>query len=100
MNRNNAFYPAWNKAVTLTTAVTTSNTEVGLGNRVIVVTNQDGTDGVYVSAGDSSVTASTADYYLPPNGQVALTKDQRFTHVAAIAVANTPAIHIMPGEGM
>ena len=55
---------------------------------------------MYVSAGDSTITASTADYYLPPNGQVALTKDATFTHIAAIAVAGTPVLHVILGEGL
>jgi hypothetical protein len=100
MNRQNAFGPSWGKGVILATSTSTGNTEVGINAFNVVITNQDGTDGMYVACGDSTVTATTADYYLPPNGQVCITKKKEYTHVAAIAVANTPSIHIIPGQGV
>jgi hypothetical protein len=99
-NRQNTFGPSWGNAVINTTSTSSSSDAVGLHARVICVTNQDGTDGVYVRSGDSAVAATTADYYLPPNGSVTLTKDPQDTHVACIAVANTPAVHIIPGQGI
>ena len=99
-NRQNTFGPSWGNAVINTTSTSSSRDAVGLKARVICVTNQDATDGVYVRSGDSSVVATSADYYLPANGSVTLTKDPQDTHVAVIAVANTPAVHIIPGQGI
>lgn len=98
--RKLAFNPAWGQGVILATSVASSRTEVGKGSFNIVVTNQDNNHGMYVRAGDNNVVATSADYYLPPNGQVALNKFKDFTHVAAIAVANTPNLHIIPGVGL
>lgn len=98
--RNLAFNPAWGKGVILATSVASGRTEVGKDNFNLVITNQDGTDGMYVRTGDDTVVATTADYYLPPNGQVAINKFRDHTHVAAIAVANTPSLHIIPGTGL
>jgi hypothetical protein len=100
MNRQNTFGPSWGSAVINTTSTSSSSDAVGLNSRVICVTNQDGTDGVYVRSGDSTVVATSADYYLPANGSVTLTKNPADTHVACISVANTPAVHIIAGQGV
>ena len=94
------FSPAWGRGVILATSTTTGNTLVGKGNNVVIVSNQDATDGMYIACGNSSVTATTADYYLQAGASVLVTKNRDDDYVAAIAVANTPSLHIMPGEGI
>jgi hypothetical protein len=99
--RDYTFSPAWGRGKVLATSTTTSRTEVGSNNNVICITNQDDTNGMYVRAGDATVVAALAvDYYLPPNGSLTITKKRSYTHVAAIAVAATPSLHVIPGEGI
>ena len=97
--REYTFAPAWKKAALRTTTTSTSSVEVGLGNNVIWISNQ-GTDAMYVAAGDSSVIAGATDVFLPGGGSLTVTKDRQFTHVAAASLAGTPTLHIIPGEGI
>ena len=99
-NRQNTFGPSWGRGVIRTTTTSSSRIAVGLGARVICVTNQDSTDAVYIRSGDSTVVATSADYPLPKDGQSTLTKNPGDTHVAVIAVAGTPSVHIIPGQGI
>ena len=98
-NRQNTFGPSWGNGVIRSTTTASSNIAVK-SSRVICVTNQDSTDAVYIKSGDSTVTATTADYPLPKDGQSTLTRNPADTHVAVIAVANTPNVHIIPGQGV
>jgi len=100
MSRLYAFTPGYGHGQVIATSTLSSATPLGVNSRAMVVTNQDATDGVYVETGSSSAVAATTSYYVPPNGQVALTKADTHTHIAAIAVANTPSIHVIPGEGL
>ena len=101
MNRQNTFAPSWGRGVELATSTSSGSVEVGAGSFTVCITNKDGTDGVFVRTGDSTVTAlDPSDYFIPPNGQVTLTKVKEHTHVAAIAEANTPTIHVIPGYGV
>lgn len=100
MNRQNAFSPAWGKAVIRTTTTASSRIEFGKGNKSLWVTNQDATDAIYFRVGDSTVEADVTDVYLAPLGSVAITISQDHDYIACEAVANTPSVHAMPGSGL
>lgn len=103
-----SFQPSYGKGITETATTTSASytidgaaTTYGGGNKSVVVTNQGGTNGVYVRLGNSAatVTATDADYYIPPNAQVTLTKAETDNTIAFLAAAATTAVHAIPGEG-
>ena len=55
------FNPAYGRGVVVTPAASSASTALGRGSKSIVVTNS-GAGLCYVATGDSSVTASSADY--------------------------------------
>jgi hypothetical protein len=101
-----AFNPSYGTGIT--ESATTSSTpytidpnvaKFGGGCKAAVVTNQGGTNGVYFHIGTGTVVATYADYYLPPNSQVCVTKDEQHDKIALLAAASTSAIHVIVGEG-
>ena len=92
------FNPAYGRGVVVTPAASSARTALGRGSKSIVVTNS-GAGLCYVATGDSSVTASDADYPVLPSQQVSLGKFQDDTHVAYISADGT-TLHIIAGEGM
>lgn len=101
-----SFQPRYGVGAVITTSTTSSSTLIdnmasqsGGGSKAVVVTNQDATDGVYVKIGVGTQTATTAGYFLPKGAQVCLTKGEYDNHIGLIAVANTPAVHVIVGEG-
>jgi hypothetical protein len=92
------FNPAYGRGVTVSPIATSARSEVGKGSKSLVVSNL-GPDECYVRTGDSSVTATTADYVVLPYQQVSLTKFQDDTHIAYLSTTGT-TLHIIPGEGI
>lgn len=92
------FNPAYGRGVVVSPAATTASSELGRGSKSLVVTNL-GAAVCYVRSGDSTVTASTADYPVLSGQQVSLGKFQDDTHVAYISADGT-SLHIIAGEGM
>jgi len=96
------FNPVSKGAVTIVSSTTTSNAACGGRSMSMVVSNLSSTaaEFVYVCFGDSTVTATAADYVLLAGQQVSLTKFQDYTHVAVLAASGTPSVHVCPGEGI
>lgn len=80
---------------TIDAAVTTS----GGGSKAVVITNQGDTNGVYFRIGTGSLTATDADYYVPPGAQVCVSKAETDDKIALLAAAATTAVHVIVGEG-
>jgi len=101
-----AFQPAYGSGITETATTTSASytidpaiTQSGGGNKSVVVTNQGLTNGVYFRVGSGSVTATDADYYLPPGAQVCVSKAETHNIIAFLAAASTTAVHAVVGEG-
>jgi len=101
------FNPKYGSGIT-ETATTSSTAYVmdtsfetsGGGNKSVVVSNQGNTNGLYVRTGPlSTVTATDADYYIPPGTQVTLSKNGGDRYIALLAAASTTAVHVIVGEG-
>ena len=96
------FAPAYGKGKVLVTSVTTSRTEIDAKNgnsNAVAVSNLHLTDDMYVRAGDSSVVATADDYLVLARTTQTITKATFHTHIAAIAISNTPSLHAIPGNG-
>lgn len=66
--------------------------------RQVCFTNQ-GANPVYARIGDSSVAnASIADYAIPANGQVIVTKSNQADTIKLLSPAGT-TVHVITGEG-
>lgn len=101
-----AFQPRYGAGAVIATTTSSASTAIdnqatssGGGCKAVVVTNQNDTDGVYFKIGKGSQTATTASYYLPPGAQVCVAKAEYDDQIGTIAVANTPNIHVIVGEG-
>tara|TARA_R110002126_G_scaffold256378_1_gene399395 strand:- start:127 stop:432 length:306 start_codon:yes stop_codon:yes gene_type:complete len=85
--------------ITVATSTSTSVTAFDSNNSSQVAVSNLGTDAVHVSFGGSTKTATAADYIVFGGSQVILSKDREATHVALIATAATPSIHVIAGKG-
>lgn len=67
------------------------------GDQNVVISNQGSTNGAYVRIADAG-DASAADYYIPPSGQLCLTKAPGQTRLSHISASGTN-LHIITGNG-
>lgn len=88
------------KSVSLTVTTVTGNVALDSkgGANVIVVNNGD--EIAYVCSGSSTVTATTANFPIPPGAAFSLKKDPAHTHVAAITATGTTPIAIVETDGV
>lgn len=96
------FEPKYGSGV-LVASVTSTSASSSLrsrdeGNGQIVVTNL-GSVTIYVRAGDSSVTATTADYPVLPLTQVVLSLKTADTYIAYVTASSSSSAHIILGDG-
>lgn len=94
-----SFLPAYASGATVAPSTSSGSSEKGKGNQSILLTNL-GSVVVYVRVGDSTVTATTADYPVLANSQVSISKGSNDSHVAYITASGTGSLHIMAGEGI
>ncbi len=99
---NEILRPNYNTGFTVSPGASTASSVLlnasSTGNNTIVLTSLNGVQ-CYVAVGDSTVTASAADYPIPINGQVVIEKLEPDTHIAYIAPAGGGSLHIMSGVG-
>lgn len=95
------FNPAYGKGKTVAPGVASARTEIdALGqNEMLALTNLSSVT-CYVRTGNSSCVATTADYPVPPNSQVSITKFENDTHLAYITGSGTSSLHVIPGRGI
>lgn len=92
------FNPAYGSGQAVAPGAASARVALGAGQKTVCITSLNAVQ-CYVRVGDSTVTASTADYPIPSNGQVTITKFQDYDHIAFIAPAGGGSLHIMTGEG-
>lgn len=90
------FQPSYGSGAVVTPAAGSANVTIPAG-KSLCLTNL-GTNVCYIRVGQTSQTATTADYPVPPGMQVIVTKDDRDVNMAHISAAGT-TLHYMVGEG-
>lgn len=91
------FNPRYGAGQILTPGVASAQATIGVGNKNLCLTNQ-GAAVCYVRPGPAGTVATTADYAVPPNSQVVITKFEDDTTLAHISPTGT-TLHVIPGEG-
>jgi len=92
------FQPAYGTGVTLSVGASSAETDIGAGGRQLCITSLNAVQ-CYLRCGQSEAVATTADYPIPPNGQVTISKRPEDTHIAVIAPAGGGSLHIIEGDG-
>lgn len=92
-----AFNPHYGSGQVVTPAAASANITIAEG-RNVVLTNL-GANICYIRVGESSQTATTADFPVPPGAQVSITKDARHLNLAHISAAGT-TLHVIVGLGI
>lgn len=101
MSLNQPFIPKggggiWTTATTSATRITS-----GQGSESMCFTAPiTNTDSVYVRCGNSTVTATNADYVLLPGAQVSIGKFLDDAYVSILAASGTQSIQTLPGIGI
>jgi len=92
------FAPAYGSGQTVTPAAAAATVTLTKGSKQVILTNL-GTNVCYVRIAEGTVAnASTADFPVPPNWQVPITKSEQADKLSHISSAGT-TLHIMNGEG-
>jgi molybdopterin-guanine dinucleotide biosynthesis protein len=97
--KEKTFSPAWGRAILQTATTTSTAYAIDANERDSLVVTNAGAEIVYVRTGDSTVTATAADYLLLSLTQISLTKFKDHTHIALLSATSTSAVHVIPGEG-
>ncbi len=93
-----SFNPRYGSGVTVAPGVASAESPLPAGEKSICLTNL-GTVACYVRVGFSGLTATAADYPIPPSAQVVITKAQDQSAIAYVTASGTASLHIMTGEG-
>lgn len=93
-----SFNPRYGSGVIVAPGIASAASTLPAGEKSVCLTNLD-TVTCYVRVGPAGVVATTADYPVPPSGQVVITKFQDHNAIAYITAAGTASLHIMTGEG-
>lgn len=96
MSAEQPFNPQYGSGQVLSPAAGSANVTVP-PTKQLILTNL-GVNVCYIRCGESSQTATTADYPVPPGLQVTITKDERHLNMAHISAGGT-TLHVMGGEG-
>lgn len=91
------FQPTYGKGQVVTPAAGSANITIGKGNKNLALTNL-GAAVCYVRVGTGAQTATTADYPIPPGGQVVIRKAEDDDSLAHISATGT-TLSVIPGEG-
>lgn len=92
------FAPSYTKGATVAPGVASASTTIGAGSKSLCLTNLSST-ACYVRVSSVAATATIADYPVPANAQVSISKPQDDGIVSYVTAAGTASLHIMPGEG-
>lgn len=101
-----SFQPKYGSGITGTATTSSAQATIdgatktsGGGSKSVAVTNLDATNVLYFRIGTGTLVASSADYPVPPGGQVCVSKAETDDAIAVLAAASTVAYHAIPGEG-
>lgn len=92
------FAPSYTKGATVAPATGSASTIIGKGAKSLCLTNLS-TVVCYVRVSTGAATATAADYPVPANAQVSISKPQDDDTVSYVTAAGTSSLHIIPGEG-
>jgi len=92
------FAPAFGRGFAVTPGNTTASTTLPVATETLCITSRNSVE-CFVRVGPAGVAATTADYLVPPNGQVTISKFRDYDTIAYIAPAGGGSLHIIPGEG-
>jgi hypothetical protein len=99
MTQATTFAPKYGSGVTVSPGAVSANSALGQNNKSLCITNLSLTVVSYVRTGNAGLTATAADYPIPPSAQVSISKPDDHDYIAYIAPATGGSIHIMAGEG-
>jgi hypothetical protein len=92
------FAPAYGRGFSVTPGSSTASSDIGVNTLTLCITSRNSVE-CFVRVGTGTVAATTADYLVPPNGQVTISKNRDYDKIAYIAPAGGGSLHIIPGEG-
>ena len=92
------FAPAYTKALVVSPGVASASSDIPVNTSSLCITNRNSVE-CFVRVGTGTLAATTADYLVPPNAQVTISKFRDYDKIAYIAPAGGGSLHIMPGEG-
>jgi len=93
------FAPAYGQGFAVSPGAASANSLVPKTTTTLCVTSRNSVE-CFVRVGTGAgLAATTADYLVPPNGQVTISKFRDYDRVAYIAPAGGGSLHIIPGEG-
>lgn len=91
------FQATYGSGQVVTPAAASADIVIGIGNKNLCLTNL-GAAVCYVRVGVGIQVATTADYPVPPNAQVVISKAQDDDHLAHISATGT-TLQVIAGEG-
>jgi hypothetical protein len=98
MSSHQPFSPQFGSGISAAAGAASAQFSIASGSASVCITSRNNVL-CYVRIGEGSITATAADYPIPPNQQVVLTKDLLHNQIAVIAPAGGGDLHIMVGEG-
>lgn len=91
------FNPAYTSGQVVTPAAAAASISVNAVSKQVCLTNL-GAAVCYVRLSDVAISATTADYPVPPGIQVVITKQDGHSILSHLSAAGT-TLHVMTGEG-
>jgi hypothetical protein len=91
------FNPAYNSGQTVAPGAAAASISVNPVSKNVCLTNL-GANVCYVRLSDVAISATVADYPVPPGMQVIITKQDGHSILSHISAAGT-TLHVMTGEG-
>ncbi len=92
------FAPAYGRGFTVSPGVASASSDIPVNTTSLCITSRNSVE-CYIRVGTGTIAATTADYLVPPNGQVSISKNRDYDKIAYIAPAGGGSLHIIPGEG-
>lgn len=99
MAQDITFAPKYGSGITVSPGAASASSAIGLNNKSVCITNLSSSVVSYVRTGLTGLTATAADYPIPPSAQVSISKPDDHDYIAYIAPAGGGSLHIMVGEG-
>jgi hypothetical protein len=90
--------PTYGRGQIVSAGAASANVAIDAQAKQVILTNQS-VNPIYVRVGAGTQTATTADYPVPPNSQVVISKGDGDNNLAHIAPAGASTLHLMTGEG-
>lgn len=98
MSVETTFAPSYTKGITVAPGIASASSIIGAGSKSLCLTNLSAVV-CYVRVSSVAATATEADYPIPANAQVSISKPQDDSIVSYVTAAGTSSLHIIPGEG-